>query len=209
MASSTNNSSKMKLKLLIDKSTQKVLYAEAGKDFVDFLIYLLTLPLGTIVKVLKDIHKVGSFSHVYDSLENLPDSYLQPKQKKSSLLNPRAPIYTTEISVMLSDYDFADGTFYTCFSAEHCCSVAEVPYSICKNGRSMYRPLSYVRPTLSSNKVGEEGGFIKGLVPYLVMDDLQFMPMISIHVVNLLDKLNVKKLGAVEERAVEIGVEEV
>ncbi|GJN01865.1 hypothetical protein PR202_ga19166 [Eleusine coracana subsp. coracana] len=40
------------VKLFIDKEKQKVLFAESDKDFVDVLFSFLTLPLGTIVRVL-------------------------------------------------------------------------------------------------------------------------------------------------------------
>ncbi|CAI0625993.1 unnamed protein product [Linum tenue] len=43
---------KVTLKLLINKKTKKVLFAEAGKDFVDFLFTLLSFPLGTVIKLL-------------------------------------------------------------------------------------------------------------------------------------------------------------
>ncbi|VAH74207.1 unnamed protein product [Triticum turgidum subsp. durum] len=38
---------KLSMKLLVNSKSQRVLYAEAGKDVVDFLFSLLTLPLGT------------------------------------------------------------------------------------------------------------------------------------------------------------------
>jgi hypothetical protein len=36
------------LKLLIEKKSQRVLFAEAEKKFVDFLFSIFTLPLGTV-----------------------------------------------------------------------------------------------------------------------------------------------------------------
>jgi hypothetical protein len=42
----------MMMKLTVDTKAQSVVYAEAGKDVVDFLFDLLTLPLATVVKLL-------------------------------------------------------------------------------------------------------------------------------------------------------------
>ncbi|CAO2193723.1 unnamed protein product [Urochloa humidicola] len=42
----------MNMKLLVDTKSQRVLYAEAGKDVVDFLFSILTLPLATVTKFL-------------------------------------------------------------------------------------------------------------------------------------------------------------
>ncbi|RVX13801.1 hypothetical protein CK203_010332 [Vitis vinifera] len=43
----------MSLKLLINKKDDKVVFAEAEKDFVDFLFNLLTLPIGTTTTYLQ------------------------------------------------------------------------------------------------------------------------------------------------------------
>lgn len=44
---------KVSLKLLVDTEGKKVLFAEASKDFVDFLFHIMELPLGTVVKLVK------------------------------------------------------------------------------------------------------------------------------------------------------------
>lgn len=209
-SSSSQSNPKMKLKLFLDTSNnqKKVLYGEAGKDFVDFLIYLLTLPLSTVFKVLKDNDddKLGSLSHFYESLENLPESYLHPSQNKSSLLNPRIPVYTTGIPVTLSDYDFKNRKFYQCFSKDHR-TVSEVPDLICPGtlGASCQRKMEYSVTFVPP----PQNGFVKGLVHFIVTDNLEIIPMSAKHLFNLLDKLHVKNLGDVEIVALEMGVEEV
>ena len=45
-------SSSVQVTLLRCKSTGRVLFLEAGKDFVDTLISFLTLPLGTVIKLI-------------------------------------------------------------------------------------------------------------------------------------------------------------
>lgn len=50
---------KVSLKLLIDTKGNKVLFAEAGKDFVDFLFNLLSLPLGNVINLLTKNSMVG------------------------------------------------------------------------------------------------------------------------------------------------------
>ncbi|KAL8093309.1 hypothetical protein AgCh_035260 [Apium graveolens] len=68
------------LKLLIHKQQERVLYAEANSDFVDILFSFLTLPMGTIVKLLSNHSNtskppaVGSFNKLYESIANLEDS---------------------------------------------------------------------------------------------------------------------------------------
>ncbi|CAO2161114.1 unnamed protein product [Urochloa humidicola] len=58
MAPTTSDASAstLSMKLLVDTKAGRVLYAEASKDVVDFLFSLLTLPVGTVVKILsKDV----------------------------------------------------------------------------------------------------------------------------------------------------------
>lgn len=54
-----------------------------------------------------------------------------------------------------------------------------------------------------------EGGFVKGVVTYMVMDDLVVTPMSTISSITMLNKLNVKDVGALEERVVDLGMPEV
>ncbi|KAK6787667.1 hypothetical protein RDI58_016192 [Solanum bulbocastanum] len=68
---------KLNMKLLIDTKANKVLFAEVGKDCVDFLFHILSLPVGSVTKLLKEKGMVGCLSNLYQSVENLNDSYLK------------------------------------------------------------------------------------------------------------------------------------
>ncbi|MFS7960635.1 hypothetical protein Hanom_Chr08g00705361 [Helianthus anomalus] len=48
-------SPKMNLKLLIDRKGSGVLFAEAPKEFVDFLFHMLSFPLGTLSSNFRDL----------------------------------------------------------------------------------------------------------------------------------------------------------
>ncbi|OIT01631.1 PREDICTED: uncharacterized protein LOC109228156 [Nicotiana attenuata] len=49
----SNNTNNIELKITLRKSTNKVLCAEAGTEFIDFLFNFLTIPLGSIEDALK------------------------------------------------------------------------------------------------------------------------------------------------------------
>ena len=49
---SNTTTAALSMKLLIDRKAQRVLFAEASKDVVDFLFSLLALPLGAVAKLL-------------------------------------------------------------------------------------------------------------------------------------------------------------
>ncbi|KAL5801557.1 hypothetical protein ACOSQ3_033189 [Xanthoceras sorbifolium] len=95
MASSTT-----KLRLFVDTKAGKVLFAEADKDFIDFLIYLLSLPIATAVRILKDknMHLAG-----VGSLGHLSETYIKTGKTKDLLINPRGVLHPTEIPLLLSD----------------------------------------------------------------------------------------------------------
>ncbi|KAE8712086.1 cytochrome P450 71A9-like [Hibiscus syriacus] len=67
------------LKLLVESTSQRVMFAEAGKDFVDFLFNILLLPIGTVVSLLTKQEMVGCLGSLYHSLKTMNDTYIQPE----------------------------------------------------------------------------------------------------------------------------------
>ncbi|KAK7821154.1 hypothetical protein CFP56_037935 [Quercus suber] len=68
------------------------------------------------------------------------------------------------------------------------------------------------RPSPSATKTSSsctEGGYVKGLVTYMVMDDLEVKLMSTISSITLLiNKFNVKGIRALEEKVVNFGMDE-
>jgi len=65
------------LKLLVDKRSRRVLYAEARKDAVDFLIGLLRVPAGLAARVLAShgVAAPGSLATLYAAARALDDAF--------------------------------------------------------------------------------------------------------------------------------------
>ncbi|XVF82983.1 hypothetical protein PTKIN_Ptkin16aG0096200 [Pterospermum kingtungense] len=61
---------KVSLKLLVDVRGQRVLFGEAGKDFFNFLFSIMSLPVGTVVRLLNKEGVVGSLGNLYERLLN-------------------------------------------------------------------------------------------------------------------------------------------
>ncbi|CAN1269397.1 hypothetical protein LINPERPRIM_LOCUS13568 [Linum perenne] len=135
------------LKLLIDKKNNRVLFAEAGKDFVDFLFSIFSLPLGTVTKLLSKNRMVGCLGSLYKSIEDLSDTFIEPSENKVTVLNPKA-------------------TFLFGWR-----------------------------------------GFVKGVLTYMVTDDLEVKPMSTISSITLFSKFNIQQVDALEERVVELGMD--
>ncbi|GAU12165.1 hypothetical protein TSUD_01310 [Trifolium subterraneum] len=197
MASSTSSSipNKVTLKLLIDTKNEKVLFAEASKAVIDFLFNLLRLPVGTVVKLLSK-----------DGMD----------QTKDVLLNPRAPVSSNQISCLLPANDEATnnnveagGTLlYRCASS---CSfrVTFDSTTLCPNcRRAMTVQVDYVGKKVVEENVSVQNGFVKDVVTFMVMDDLVVQPMSTISSITLLNKFNIKEVGSLQEKVVEMGMDE-
>ncbi|CAM0879557.1 unnamed protein product [Alopecurus aequalis] len=89
---SSSTSSQWTMKLMVNNNSQhrRVVYAEAGKDVVDYLFRLLTLPIGQVFRLLRDSHinMVGSVGHLYRSVRELDDTYICHHDAKDALLRP-------------------------------------------------------------------------------------------------------------------------
>ncbi|KAI8539937.1 hypothetical protein RHMOL_Rhmol09G0221700 [Rhododendron molle] len=207
--------SKVSIKLLINIKAKRVLFAEAGKDFVDFLFNLLHLPVGTVVRLLTKQTMVGTLGNLYQSIEKLSETYFQPNQTKDSVLKPKAPLSATQVPLLsLDGGTSAAKTYYTCPNNSPNSYSSGHPYfsdnarAVCPSCKSsLSTGIQYVAAANEVAAVGE-GGFVKGVVTYMVMDDLVVTPMSTISGITMLNKFNVKDVGALEERVVDLGMPE-
>ncbi|XP_009791961.1 uncharacterized protein LOC107763974 [Nicotiana tabacum] len=65
------------LKLLVDSKAHRVLFAETGKDFVDFLFNLLKLPIGCFVGQPSIKSVCGSLGNIIPIMKNSGSNYMQ------------------------------------------------------------------------------------------------------------------------------------
>ncbi|MCH85602.1 DUF674 family protein, partial [Trifolium medium] len=166
------------LKLLVNKETNKVLFAEAGKDFVDILFSFLTLPLGTIARLLpKESNMesgIGSLNSIYQSVENLNVDYFKTLACKEMLLNPRN----------------ASGGY---------CST--IKFNIDDSEPTKYFMCSKLGD-LQSDKVCD--GFVKDSPTFIVTDDLTVLPNSMDTSFGLLKRFGIKSTSSVKEMNINI-----
>lgn len=70
---------------MIHSKTKRVMFAEAGKECIDFLFHILALPIGSVIRLLTTKGMVGCLGNLYESLDNLDNMYIQPNQEKDTL----------------------------------------------------------------------------------------------------------------------------
>ncbi|EYU36133.1 hypothetical protein ABFS82_14G238900 [Erythranthe guttata] len=201
----------MRLKLLIDTESKRVLFAEAGKDFVDFLFKIQTLPVGAVVLSLlqKKQARIGSLTNLYESIENLNNSYMQSNETKDALLKPDDPL-----SLVAGPTPgppraatLASKLFYKCSTCPPV-YVSDSPDIYCPGCRysKMTSSMIYVAPPFYDDDQGI--GFVKDMVTYMVMDDLVVTPLSTISSISFLNKLDVKDFSSVQEKRVNFGMDE-
>ncbi|XP_008245590.1 PREDICTED: uncharacterized protein LOC103343727 [Prunus mume] len=174
------------LKLLIDTKGHKVLFAEAGKDFVDFLFTLLALPVGTVIRLLSE-----------DNMD--------------TLLKPKAPIGGANVPHLLTNDESLAKKVYMCGSYHR--FIADDPRAICPECKyTLSTEVPYVAAQAitegSSGGGGGGGGYVKDVVTYMIMDNLEVKPMSTISCIAMLNRFNVKEVGTLEERMVLLGMDE-
>ncbi|XP_068315771.1 uncharacterized protein [Pyrus communis] len=205
------------LKLLIDTKGQRVLFAEAGKDFVDFLLTILSLPLGTVIRLLSKDGMVGSLGKLYGSVESLSSTYMQPHFNKESLLKPKATatidVGADVLHMLTIDDSSAKKSIYGCTNCWGYSSrpivVTDDPKATCPTcGASINTKATFVHRSEAEGTKSGEGGYVKGVVTYMIMDDLAVKPMSTISSVTMLNTFNVKDVGALEEKEVHLTMEE-
>ncbi|CAN0898018.1 hypothetical protein LINGRAHAP2_LOCUS19464 [Linum grandiflorum] len=175
---------KVSLKLYIDKKSNKVVFADAGKDFVDFLFSILSLPMGTrtMIKLLSQDQILGCMGNLYRSIEDLDDSGPPTTNKFYRCSNGNCT-----------------GNYVTDIYGQTC------PYPFCRNSMS----IAVTFKGSDSVKNMNEGGLVKGdQISYMVMDDLDVKPLSLITIATLLNKFNILQCSSLEEKVVEIGMDE-
>ncbi|XP_059292546.1 uncharacterized protein LOC132046011 [Lycium ferocissimum] len=203
---------KLSLKLLIDTKAKKLLFAEVDKDFVDFLFHILSLPVGTVTRLLKEKGMNGCLHNIYQSVENLNDSHIQ---WKDSILQPKCPFRISSVPLLLNDAPSM--AIYQCprfpphdsYVTDD--SSARCPDPDCDLQMSgtcnlqMSDTMTYVAPP---GKVAT-GGFVKDMVKYMVMDDLVVKPgSVVSSITSLTEYFNIKDFDALHEEVVHFGKEE-
>ncbi|ESQ33568.1 hypothetical protein EUTSA_v10009362mg [Eutrema salsugineum] len=110
---------KLSVRLLVDEEKNKVVLAETGKDFVDVLFSFLTLPMGTIVRLLEKHRKspqvvVGCLKNLYKSVSDMGAESFQTESCKQVLMYPRSVNHDKYRRVKLKIDDTEAVNYFVC-----------------------------------------------------------------------------------------------
>jgi hypothetical protein len=214
---------KMDVKLVRSKSQKKIIFAEAGENFVDFMFSFLTIPLGSIVKILDGNSFVGCVDNLYKSVENLDSSWCT--DSRSVLLNPgvapqfgcpNQPLNIPHVQPAVTTYYYGTGTpkeetDYRYSSI--CYNTIEVPVVggvISKSSGLIYnaKVLIEMDPRSHNKSKKDVVGFVKRPALYGVGDDLKVKSLSSSSCLSYVKELSLP-LDDLEVKVITIGEAEV
>ncbi|KAK9700044.1 hypothetical protein RND81_08G213600 [Saponaria officinalis] len=187
----SGNDVKLSLKLIIDTKAKKVVFAEAGKDFVDFVFHILSLPLGTVVNFMNNKGMNGCLGTVCKSFHLLDSEYFLRAFDRKTVFKPSIEAIVSRLFVgqnPLRDIYKCPSHSQFSFKPEQVC-----PESGCNmrmNRWCVFDKESILR-------------FVKPTVVYMVKDDLEVQPMSISSIRN-----HVSDFDYVQEKVVEFGVKE-
>jgi hypothetical protein len=223
------------LKLLVDKRSRRVLYAEARKDAVDFLIGLLRVPAGLAARALAKHGEraPGSLGTLYAGARALDDAFfISASPDRDALLSPALP---SAAAALLLGGEGAlpkpappppPQRYFRCAAYTTPCrgnptivtDVSGMPCPGCRQPMTVemrwapgdaHGKLALAQAQAQEARGEGAGGYVREVVTYLVMDDLTVAPMSTISAIMLLKKFNVRDCSALEEMTVELGTKEV
>ncbi|XP_058189489.1 uncharacterized protein LOC131307088 [Rhododendron vialii] len=188
-ADTRNEDEKINLKLIINRSNNRALYAEVEENFVDLLCSFLSFPIGYIFKEFPYLSFKGCMGNLYKSVQDFDvNKFFKSEEMKAILLNPK----------------LAPGTSYgnKLIGIEKAVNLSrETLSSLVKNEcrrKILESPLQEV-------KIG--GGLVKGPSMFMVTDSLSIAPLSPISGIFLINRLKVP-LSDIQELEVNMGKEE-
>ncbi|KAF8080292.1 hypothetical protein N665_0959s0022 [Sinapis alba] len=203
------------LKLLIDEEQNKVVLAETCKDFADVLCSLLTLPMGTIVRLLEKHQNpqsssiVGCFHNLYKSVLDMDIDNFKTPGCKNLLMYPRSMQESHCRKLKLNVDDTEATKFFVCpnfVSVESCCKVySNISTSRCSCGNSMTREFQVEDG--EQDKV--DGVFLSCRTSFIITDDMKVAVNSMGHVLNVLNDLGYSGFDKLQEMVIDVGLEEV
>ncbi|CAO2174662.1 unnamed protein product [Urochloa humidicola] len=206
----------LSIKLLIDTKAQKVCFAEAGNDVIEFLSCLLCLPLSTTINLLSKERKVGSIGNVLDSVQELDTKYVSSSMSKESYLIPTvSPAMFCPLQQLLDAPLNVNSNVFTCLGKTDSKTGTHITcgyFSVVKGSQcpSCYRYMNEEMPHVRNNGfvLSTSKSEFVGTTTYTITDDLSITPASSVSSINLLTQCGVKDLSTLQQRTVTVGSEE-
>ncbi|KAL0842518.1 hypothetical protein Bca101_015763 [Brassica carinata] len=206
----SSGEAKVYLRLVIDEEKNKVVLAEASKDFVDVLFSFLSLPMGTIARLFKKHKKnVGCFNNIHTSVVDMGIDHFQSEACKQMLLYPRSvrDVHFQRLKVNINPTE--GDKYFKCPSFSHCRLCSNFSTTRCRCGKLMKDAILEPRFTVADSM--QNGVFVRGSdsTTFIITDDLEVAVKSTALVLERLKSFGCADVSKLVERVVGIGYKEV
>ncbi|RWR96800.1 hypothetical protein CKAN_02620200 [Cinnamomum micranthum f. kanehirae] len=205
-----SNSKKISVKLSVNKSNNKVVYAEGGEEFADLLFSFLAFPLGFLTKFFGGDSGIRCLDNLYRSVLVLKD-FLKSKECKGLLTDPNLATFFSCNNQPLqvkeqNSWQPAIVCCYKCILISGRITITDFGTGYCDHGYQKEK-LCIINPKYP-NAVKELGGtHFAGPALFMVTDELHVMQLSPMSALSLLTKLNIS-MSDIEEHVVSVGEKE-
>lgn len=212
----SSGEAKVYLRLVIDEEKNKVVLAEAGKDFVDVLFSFLTLPMGTIARLFKKHNNkahppvsVGCFNNLYTSVVDIGVDNFQTEACKRMLLCPRSvsDVQCQRLKVNINPTEREK--YFNCPLFSRCRLCSNFSTTRCQCGNMMKEEIRESQLKVEDSK--QHGVFVSGgdSTTFIITDDLEVSVKSTGLVLERLKSLGCADVSKLGEKFVGIGPKEV
>ncbi|WOG82577.1 hypothetical protein DCAR_0101742 [Daucus carota subsp. sativus] len=188
VSSSAKTEGMISLKLIINSVNNTVLYAEAANDFVNLLCSFLTFPIGFLFQKNSYLPFNGCMDNVYKSINNIEVELFKSPLMKETLVDSRLAPGLAQIKKVISIKDATEPTYQEFIGH--------------------YNAKRFNSSSMSRNKETViANGFIKGPSSFMIMDNLEVMPLSPISGLCLIKSMQIP-FDKIVEKEVVIGEKE-
>ncbi|KAL1817021.1 hypothetical protein ACET3Z_019595 [Daucus carota] len=205
------------VKLVIDKEKKRVVFAEADGDFADILFSFLTLPMGTIIRLLaqhSDQSKqlnIGNFNTLCSSVKNLDAKYFVTDVSKDLLTNTRnlADYECRRLRINIDDTKPAQHFVcqnLDCIVDQDLPSLSTCNIAKCRRcGDYLKTPINFLDDMRENNS----GVFFAQTASFIITDALNVFPNTMGSTFEILEMAGVSDFGVLEETTLQFGSHEI
>ncbi|XP_028783621.1 uncharacterized protein LOC114739712 [Neltuma alba] len=202
------------LRLFVDRQINKVVVAEASGDFIDALLSFLTLPLGTIIRLLsnKQTHRssaeVGCINNLYQSVQNFNTEVFWNGICKKMLLCPRNPCEKLCQKLRFNVDDTDPTKYLMCGSCRELSDkwLSTFAGASCSCGKLMDQEMKVVEEEDNNPKGGV---FVRGERMYLIFDDLTVLQNSACNTIHQLVQLGYSDFTKLTEISPSVGLSQI
>ncbi|KAD4179862.1 hypothetical protein E3N88_28453 [Mikania micrantha] len=202
---------------MVHKKEQRVIFAEADSNFVDTLFSIMTLPLATIVRLLRKVpdeklKPIGSLNNLYQSLLDLSTNCLSSEENKWLMMYPKTVAHDACRKLRLNINDEEPTEYYICEDID-CSRRYDTRFSTCNLARCKYcgkmmnKRIKYEDTTVVDN--GCSGVFASDLTSFMVTDDLRVISNSPGSMVQLLCELGIPAVNFLDEMTFDVGLDQI